>query len=156
MQGSLHLFNLSSAYGDFMEKAAEMFSLTEKLKKEKVRDTVLCNPDRARLFTGVTYLDHDLRILLLEAHCNPDLQKQYYHPSSFEDNAIKQWMHTWHIWTTLEDMAIALLTSIFREIELSLPEERVQKSMDKTVESVLDDSVQGFQVYAESAKEKLF
>jgi len=147
---------LNPTYGAFMEKAAEMFTLTERLKKEKVKDTVLCNPDRARLFTGVTYLDADLRILLLEAHCNPELRKQFFHPSSCEDMALKQWMHTWHIWSTVEGIAVALLTSIFKEIEVSLPEERIALSADKTAECILEEAVQAFRVYADEVKEMFF
>ena len=144
---------LNPAYGSVVDKAAEMFSLTKRLSKEKAKDNSICNLDRARLFTGVTYLDADLRTVLLEASCTPSLQKQFYHPHSLDDGPIKQWLHTWHVWNSVESISCGLLNAIYEEIKSSHPAERFPGTKDP---EIIEFFVAAFKDYADLVKANFF
>ena len=65
---------------------------------------------------GVNYLDPDLRIQLLEASCTPALRKAFYHPDNLDENPIKQWLHNWHVWNSVESIVMGMLKGILPEI----------------------------------------
>ena len=82
---------LNPSFEGFFLKCSELYSYTSKRKKEYPNQVVL-TINHARLFTGFTTMDANLRKHLMEVHCKSELHKSHYHPDSNNDAPIKQWL----------------------------------------------------------------
>jgi hypothetical protein len=81
--------HLRPKYGDFMKKCGELYRETAARRHLKSNsNTVVLTMDCARLFMNVN-IDPNLSVALLEAHCLPEKQKEWFHLALSNNDPLK-------------------------------------------------------------------
>lgn len=88
-----------------------------------------------------------LRCQLLEAHCKPELCKQFYHHAQFSESETKIWLHRWAVWEQVESICSSLLSKILSEILATVPDSRIEFSTECSKASLMLDIEDDFVEY---------
>jgi hypothetical protein len=149
---------------NFMEKCSELFAFTSRLKRQKPteREVMTLSVNRARLFTQVN-MSNELRFALIEAHCDPEKRKAWFHPALLANKAVKQWMFTWNMWSTFEGIVEAILNVILEEI-VQVKITKVGKELDEAeaaeraeeIKLFKSKAIEEFGIYRREVKGKYF